>query len=301
MSKKQIPSEITIDGKVLKVKDVPELLGLIEAVRGEEKDKLYGEIAKLEAKVTGLEDKSKLTEAEAAELKDLRKQIARKEVELEAKDAELDAAKKAGKAAEKINDDDDEGDDKKSGKTGKAGNAALMAELKAFMTEQLSGVTSQLDTLKKEVETKVGEVSGGLKAKTVGDYRKQQLAKYADVIVSDLVPDNLDSEEAVNKAIERALERSQDLIYKEVDGKRLSLREIADAEKAKKEDAGKGGGTYTPPGAPPTPPGKGDNGDITDKVLLKDVKNMSPEEFAKHRAKLLAEVKQVKYTGEAEE
>lgn len=298
MSKKKIPTEITIDGKVLKVKDVPELLELIEAARGEEKDKLYGEIAQLEAKVTGLEDKGKLTEKEAAELKELRKAVARKEVELEAKEAELLAAKKAGKAADKLEDDDDE----KGGKGGKTDKTELLADIKSFLTEQLKGVTTQVEGLKTDFEKRLGEVSGGLKAKTVGDYREQQLAKYKDVIVEDLVPEGLDTQEAVNAAIEKALERSKDLIYREVDGKRLSLREIADAEKAKKAETEKGGGTYTPPGNPPAPPDRsGEGGDVSGKVLLKDVSKMSPTEFAKHREKLQAEVRQQKYTGEAEE
>jgi hypothetical protein len=294
MSKKKIPTEITIEGKVLKVKDVPELLELIEAARGEEKDKLYGEIATLEAKVTGLEDKGKLTEKEAAELKELRKAVARKEVELESKEAELEAAKKAGKAADKLDDDDEKG--------GKGGKTELLSDIKAFLTEQLKGVTTQVEGLKTDFEKRLGEVSGGLKAKTVGDYRAQQLARYKDVIVEDLVPEGLDTEEAVNSAIEKALERSKDLIYQEVDGKRLSLREIASTEKSKKAEAEKGGGTYTPPGNPPAPPDRsGEGGDVSGKVLLKDVSKMSPAEFAKHRDKLQSEVRQQKYTGVAEE
>jgi len=293
MSKKKIPTTITIDGKELQVKDVPELLELIEAVRGEEKDKLYSEIAKLEAKVAGLEDKSKLTEAEAVELKDLRKQIARKEVELESKQAELDATKKAQKDTKKVvATAGDEGDD---------ASTKVMSELKALLTEQLAGVNKQLAEFKGEVDKRIGEVSGGLKTKTVADYRKEQLAKYKEVIVEDLVPESLNSEAEVNTSIEKALERSQDLIYREVDGKRLSLREIAETEKTKKDEAKKGGNTYTPPGQPPAPPGKDGDGDITGKALLKDVKKMTPEEYAKHRQSLLAEAKQVVYTGEVEE
>lgn len=293
MSKKKIPTTIKIDGKELQVKDVPELLELIEAVRGEEKDKLYGEISKLEANVKVLEDKGKLTEEEAKELKELRKTVARKEVELEQKESELEEAKKAQKSTKKVTD--------KAGEEGDEGTDKIMAGLKSFLTEQLAGVNKQLADFKGEFDKKIGEVSGGLKTKTVADYRKEQLAKYADVIVDDLVPENLESEADVNKAIERALERSQDLIYKEVDGKRLSLREIAVAEKTKKEEAAKGGGTYTPPGEPPKPPGKDGEGDLTGKALLKDVSKMSPEEYRKHREALIKEAKQVKYTGEVEE
>ena len=293
MSKKKIPTSIKIDGKELQVKDVPELLELIETVRAEEKDKLYGEIAKLESSVKTLEDKGKLTEAEAQELKDLRKAVARKEVELEQKETELEEAKKAQKTTKKVTDNPgEEGDDKTD---------KIMAGLKTFLTEQLAGVNKAVGDLKADVEKKIGEVSGGLKTKTVTDYRKEQLARYKDVIVDDLVPENLESEADVNKAIEKALERSQDLIYREVDGKRLSLREIADAEKTKKAEEAKGGGTYTPPGEPPKPPGKDGEGDLTGKALLKDVSKMSPDEYKKHREALIREAKQVKYTGEVEE
>jgi hypothetical protein len=142
------------------------------------------------------------------------------------------------------------------------------------------------------------------KSETVADYKKEQLAKYKDVIIEDFVPENLDSEEAVNKAIEKALEKSKQYIRKEVDvdgtKKSLTLSEIEELE-ANKDKGGKGsGGDYGSGGSgegkknPPAKP-DGGSGDLTGKELLSKIEDMTDEEYAKHAEAILKEVKSVKY------
>lgn len=285
-TKKTIPTTITVNGVELQVKDSPELLALIEAVRGTEKDKLYGEISGLEARIKVAEDEKKAsgtqTAAEKAELDALKRDLGAKEAQLVAANAALEEAKKVKKTVKKADDADEDP------------SAKALAEMKSFFTAQMEGFKKEVGDLKTEFTTKVGEVQSGLQGKTVGDYRKEQLAKYEKVLIPALVPENLDSVEAVNKAILSALEVSKDYVRQDHDGKSLTLREIEALSAANKgaENGQAPGGVYTPPTAPAAP-GGGD-GDVTGKSLLAKVSSMSPEEYAKHRSTLLQEAKSIK-------
>ena len=64
-----IPEEIEIDGKKVKIKDSKVLTDLLEQVRKQEKNKLYSNISTLEAEIKVLEKNAALTDAEKEELK----------------------------------------------------------------------------------------------------------------------------------------------------------------------------------------------------------------------------------------
>lgn len=290
-----VPEKIVIDGKEYSVKDNPELLALVQEVRKEEKDKLYSTISSKEAQIKVLEDEKKKTGELSAqkeeELKKAKDELAVAKADKEKLEEEMKKGKKGGA------DDDDDDDDDNKGKKGKKPQSGLSKEEVAQMIA---------DAVKQEREAgdrKVEEVKKSLEGKKVGDYRKEQLAKYKDVIIEDFVPENLDSEEAVNKAIQTAIEKSKNYIRKEyeVEGtkKQLTLAEIEELEaKAKdKKDPDDGGGSGSGGSGKQKAPDKpdGGSGDLTGKELLSRIEDMSDEEYAKHADAILKEVKSVKY------
>jgi len=288
-----VPEKIVIDGKEYIVKDHPELMAMVQDVRKEEKDKLYSKISTTEAKIKVLEDEKK-TNGDLSTKKDGELQKLKDDLAVTKKEkADLETAMKSkGKKADDGEDEDEE-DDKKKGK------------------KQPSGVSKDdvaqivADALAKQQEgfdKKLEEVTGKLGKKTVGDYRKEQLAKYKDVIIEDFVSENLDSEEAVNKAIQVALEKSKKYIRKDVDvdgtKKSLTLSEIeefeANKDKGGKNSGGDGGGEWEGKKKAPAKP-DGGSGDLTGKELLSNIGNMTDDEYAKHADAILKEVKSVKY------
>ena len=285
-----VPEKIVIDGKEYSVKDNPEILELVQEVRKEEKDKLYSKISTTEAKIKVLEDEKKatgdLSAKKDAELQKLKDDLAVTKKEK----SDLEAEIKKGKKAD--DDDDDDDDDKKKSK--KQPSGLSKADVASIVADALA---KQQEGFDKKLE----EVKGSLGKKTVADYKKEQLAKYKDVIIEDFVPENLDSEEAVNKAIEKALEKSKQYIRKEVDvdgtKKSLTLSEIEELE-ANKDKGGKGTGGDDDSGeGKKNPPAKpdGGSGDLTGKELLSRIEDMTDEEYAKHAEAILKEVKSVKY------
>ena len=294
-----IPEKIKIGDQEVVVKDHPELLELLQKARKEEKDKLYSQISSLDAKVKVLEDEKKnngeLSATKEKELKELRE-------ELGAVKAEKEKLEKAGKGGSGADLDDDDDDDTK-GKTKSNSKSSQPSFTKEEMADMLKNA---LDEQQKVFDEKLKEVKGGLNKKTVSDYRKEQLAKHEGLIIDKLVPEDLDSEEAVNKAIADALEVSKNYISKEyeVDGKKqkMTLAEYEQYEE-KQKNAGAGGsqqqggtGNYTPP-IPPAKP-EGGSGDLTGKELLSKIEDMSDEEYAKYHKEILKEVQSVKYGDE---
>ena len=288
-----VPEKIVIDGKEYSVKDNPEILELVQEVRKEEKDKLYSKISTTEAKIKVLEDEKKST-GDLSAKKDEELQKLKDDLAVTKKEkSDLEAEIKKGKKAD--DDDDDDDDDKKKGKKQPSG----------LSKDDVASIVA--DALAKQQEgfdKKLEEVKGSLGKKTVADYKKEQLAKYKDVIIEDFVPENLNSEEEVNKAIQTALEKSKQYIRKEVDvdgtKKSLTLSEIEELE-ANKDKGGKGsggdGGSGGSGEGKKNPPAKpdGGSGDLTGKELLSKIEDMTDEEYAKHADAILKEVKSVKY------
>ena len=291
-----IPEKIKIGETEYVVKDHPEILELLQKARKEEKDKLYSQISSLDAKVKVLEDEKKnngeLSATKEKELKELRE-------ELGAVKSEKEKLEKAGKGGSGADPDDDDDDDAKGKAKGKS-KSSQPSITKEDMAEILK---SALAEQQKVFDEKLKEVQGGLTKKTVSDYRKEQLAKHDGLIIDKLVPEDLDSEEAVNKAIADALEVSKNYISKEfeVDGKKqkMTLAEYEQYETKQKETGagsppqGGGTGNYTPPTPPARP--EGGSGDLTGKELLSKIEDMTDEEYAKHHKTLLKEVQSVKY------
>lgn len=290
-----IPEKIKLGDKEFVVKDHPELLELLQKARKEEKDKLYSQISSFETKIKVLEDEKKtngeLSVAKEEKLKALQDELAVAKAEKE----KLEKTKGGGKGKPDPDDDDEEDDDEPKGKKSKS-KAVANGISKEDMADMLK---TALEEQQKVFDKRLEEVKGGLNKKTVGDYRKEQLAKYKGFIIEDLVREDLDSEEAVNKAIEQALEKSKPYIQKEyeVDGKkqRMTIAEYEEYEKSQKEKGndGKGTGNYTPPTPPDRP--DGGSGNLTGKELLSRIEDMSDEEYAKHADQILKEVKSVKY------
>lgn len=286
-----IPEKIKLGDVEYVVKDHPELLKVIENARKEEKTKLYSQISSLDAKVKVLEDEKKtsgeLSSTKEEKLKKLQDELAVVKAEKE----KLEGDGKGG-SGNPDDGDDGKGDDGK----GKATKPTFSKKEAEQMVKE--ALAKQNETF----EGKLAEVRGGLTQKTVSDYRKEQLAKHKGLIIEQLVPDGLDSEEAVNKAIQTALETSKGYIAKEydIDGKKQKMT-IAEYEEYETKQQGAGddgnGGKGTGDYVPPTPPGKpdGGSGDLTGKELLSKIEDMSDEEYAKHHEAIKKEAKTVKY------
>lgn len=283
----KIPEKIKIGDVEYTVKDNPELLNLMQIARTEEKDKLYSTMSANEAKIKVLEDEKKsagtLSATKEAELKKAQDELAVSKAEKEKLEAQI-KANKGGKGGE---EDDDE--------------AKKKAKASGLSKEDMQeAIDNALKKQKEEYEAKLAEVQGGLNKKNVGDYRKEQLAKYKDVIIEGLVPEDLDTEEKVNKAIEKALVTSKDYIRKEyeIEGKKTQMT-VAEYEKyeADSKTQGKVKSKKTDEYVPVEPAKKAEQGggDVTGKDLLKDIATMTDEEYAKHHATILKEVKSIKY------
>jgi len=285
-----IPEKIKLGDKEYVLKDHPELMEIVQETRKEEKTKLYAEKASLEAKIKTLEDEQKakgdLSATKEKELKELREELGAVKSDKEKLEKEIAEAEKGKKKPEPKKEDEPKGLTKED----------VQALLKDALAEQA-----------KEHKKEIEKVQGGLTAKEVSDYRKEQLAKHEGIIIAKLVPEGLKSKEDVNKAIEEALAESKQYItneYEVEEGKKQRMT-IAEWEKhqadvaAAEEEKKKGTGTYTPPQHPDKPDG-GSGGDLTGKELLGKIGEMSDEEYEKNRDAIMKEVKAVKYqdTGE---
>ena len=285
---KGIPEKIKLGDVEYIVKDHPAILEMLQSARKEEKDKLYSEIKTLKADMQVLADEKKKT----GELS------ATKQVEFEKLQSDLAVVKAAKeqlekKSKEESGDDDDDDDKKKKKAPASLTREALQEVLKEALAQQ-----------KKEFDTELAAVKGGLNQKTVADYRKEKLEENKGLLIERLVPENLDSREAVNKAIAEALMESKPYIRKDydVDGKKQTMSiteyEAHTAAQKDKGDKGEAGRTQTYTQSAPAPPGGGGDADISSKELLSKVSEMSDEEYAKHHKALLKEVRSVKYESE---
>lgn len=282
-----IPDVIKIGDTEFSVKDTPALLELIQTARKEEKDKLYAQIQSLESAKRVLEDEKKISGKLTAE----------KEEQLVALKTELDTAKgdKVKLEAEL-----------KEFETGK-GKGKKEEEMKEMLTkdEVKAMVAEMLKETAKEVSGKVEEVKKDLTTKEVADFRKELLEKNKGLLIEKLVPENLDTKEAVTKAVDEALAESKNYIIKEyeVGGKKqkmtLAEYEAFEQEAKEKEEAEKAARTqhYTPGAQYPAPPA-GFSGDLTDKDLLSKLDGMSDAEYAKHADEILREARSLKYIPE---
>lgn len=282
-----IPDVIKIGDTEFSVKDTPALLELIQTARKEEKDKLYAQIQSLESAKRVLEDEKKISGKLTAE----------KEEQLVALKTELDTAKgdKVKLEAEL-----------KEFETGK-GKGKKEEEMKEMLTkdEVKAMVAEMLKETAKEVSGKVEEVKKDLTTKEVADFRKELLEKNKGLLIEKLVPENLDTKEAVTKAVDEALAESKNYIIKEyeVGGKKqkmtLAEYEAFEQEAKEKEEAEKAARTpqYAPGAQFPNPPA-GFSGDLTDKDLLSKLDSMSDAEYAKHADEILREARSLKYIPE---
>ena len=284
-SKGGIPEEIEIDGKTIKVKENQVLLDLIKGVRKQEKSKLYSQIEELETEVEKLGKKSGKTEDEKDTLSELRDELKELRKELKVKDEELTAAAKGA--------DKDKGadEDKKSKDKALAGLTA--EDVKKLLDDALAKKDE-------EYEKKIASVKGELDGKKLADYRDAQLAKYEGRIIKDLVPTTgFKTQEELDAALQNALTVSKQYIreeYEAEDGKKeqLTIAEIEARQKEEREQQKQRTQDYTPP-KPPGSPEQGD-GDVSKKDLLKNVADMSDEEYEKYRGDILRQAKEVPYT-----
>lgn len=271
-----IPKTVKIGDVEYNTADHPELLALIEAGRKDEKGKLYTQISTLTAEIQTLKDSK--TSVEELSKKD-QEALKKLQDELAVAKSELEKVSKQ--------------DPPKGGEGAKGG--LTQAEIDKQIQDALA-------KQQKEFEQKYSELKGDITSKTIADYRKELLEKNKGYIIEDLVPENLDSKEAVNSAIEKALKSSKQYIrkdYTDADGKttQLTLAEIEALELKAKEDeeAKRKAPIYVPAGGtPPTPPPNGGGG-LDSKVSVKDLKGMSQSEFEKNREALRQEILKVGY------
>lgn len=282
-----IPDVIKIGDTEFSVKDTPALLELIQTARKEEKDKLYSQIQNLESAKRVLED----------EKKNSGKLTAEKEEQLVALRNELETAK-----SEKVKLEEE----LKEFETGKGKSKEDAMKDTLTKDDVKSMIAEMLKETAKEVSGKVDEVKKELTAKEIADFRKELLEKNKGLIIEKFVPDNLDTKEAVTKAVEDALAESKNYIIKEYEiggGKKqkmtLAEYEAFDKEAKEKEELEKARRTqhYSPGEQFPNPPG-GFSGDLTDKDLLSKLDSMSDAEYAKHADEILREARSLKYTPE---
>lgn len=289
MPNEKVTRVVKIDGKEVDLSTLPEFNAILEEVRGEEKSKLYSKIGTLEAQIKIFDDEKKangtLTKAKEDELKLLREELGAVKAEKE----------KLAKEQEGGNGEGAKGKGKSEGKDG--GKDADFDESKfaAMLAAALQKELAPLHQQNSELTQKLQEVQTNVKRKTVDEYRQEQLAKHKGIVIPELVPTGLDSEEAVNAAIQRALETSKNYLTREVEEngakKTVSLAEYEalqeQARKAAEHPA-------TPPAAPEKPGGK-DAGDLGGKELLGKVGEMTDAEYEKYRDQILKETAQVSY------
>jgi len=278
-----LPSKVKIGDKEVELKDHPELLELIQQVRTEEKEKLYSEKAKLEAKVNELKNKvaegETLSAAEKAELEKLKGDIAKKDGEIAATKAALEEAKK-GKGKKKKADDEGEDDE----------DAPLTKK------EMLKAMEELLKPLKDELKGEVKKVEGELTKKALEDYRAELLEKNKGLIIPDLLQGSTKAELDAN--LVKVLETSKPYITKEVKGKdgkieKVTLAELeqrkadeeAAIEKLKERNKNRTGGKDDAGADAPERDTQKDP-----KTLLKDVSKMDAKEYAKHREQIKKEL-----------
>lgn len=284
-----IPKTIKIGDVEYKVSEHPELAALIEAGRKDEKEKLYSQIGGLTAEIKTLKDKEEMSKKDKEALKKL-------ENELAVAKSDLEKAKAAGGEG---SDDTSKGDDNDKSKDDKSKGGVTTTEIEAIVQRALKAQADQY-------EQKFASLKGEMTAEQVETYRKEQMKEYDGLLIPDLVPQGLKSKEEVNEAVKKALDTSKQFIrkdYTDKDGKtsQKTLAEIEELEKAPATPPSGGSPppTYVPAGGTPPPPPPSGGGEIDSKSLVKDLKNLSPAEFAKNREAIRQEILKVGYGEDA--
>lgn len=266
-----IPRTIKIGDVEYNVADHPELLSLVESARKEEKDKLYGSINSMKAEIDKF--KAGATEAEKKDT-EYKEKLKKMQEDLTAKTDEL-------KKFEGI-------DPNKKPET--------PPKDKGEVSEEVKKLQEQLAKTEKEANERIAKIEREAQAKSLADYRKAKLVEHAGKIIDDFVPDNLTTTEDIDKYVTDALDKSKKYIreeYTKADGTKVNatLEEIQGWEEEKKKNPPTpptaGTPTYVPPVVPPT-----GGGQANPEELMKDIKGMSPEQFAKNRDQLRAQIRQ---------
>jgi hypothetical protein len=272
-----LPKTIKLGDTEYTLADHPELTSLVEEVRKEEKNKLYSEKTKLEKKIEELNEKATaaegLSKTEKVELDKAKADLTKKEADLVEANKNLEAAKAANKKAT-------EGDDKPLTKK-----------------ELAEAVAAIVNPMKEEYEKKLKELGGEVEGKIVSDYKAKLLEDNKGQIIPEMLTGNTVAE--LNESLKKAKEVSKSYLTTEVtakDGKKSTVT-LVEAERLKAEETAaveelKNRGTgATAAAAPDKKAGADGSGDIS----LKDVKDMSAEEYKEHRKEIMKKAQTVKY------
>jgi chromosome segregation ATPase len=263
--------KIKIGDQEISVKENPELLKLVESVRKEEKDKLYGEITSLKSTVAELKAKSGKTPEELKELEELKTKLKSLETEKTSKDKELDELRKS------MEEDKKKKQSEKSGEEKEKEVEAILAKLEQTLEAKL-----------KPVEERLSKIADTTAKVTVAGKRKELLEKHKGYLIPELLSGN--TVEELENNLKDALEVSKNYITVKNDkGKTVTLAEMekmkAKAEEGKKKEepkekiivvTGDGSGHYVPPMPP-------DGGSKKPEEMVKSMGEMSLEEFTKNK------------------
>lgn len=280
-----IPEKITVkgaDGKDIElvVKDTPELQSMLETARKQERSKLNSDITEYKAQINDLNNKVSKSAEDQKQLDELKGKLAVAESEKTKVQEQLDELKEM----------QDGGKGKGEGGKGE-GSEFSMKALQKMLEENNKAILAQ-------VEEKVGAVNKGLQGMSAAQYRESLLKEHEGKIIPELL--NGSSKEELDASLVTALETSKK--YLKADAGAAGGGDGGDGGKGAGDDGkgGKGDGGKGEGGD-----GKGDNGkkgpadpgkkgtpDPNDNILDR-VKDMSPEEYEKNRAEILAATKKL--------
>jgi hypothetical protein len=156
-------------------------------------------------------------------------------------------------------------------------------------------IADELAPLKEELTKGINEVKGKMTAEEVAAYRAQLVEKNKGVLIPGLLKGS--TKEELDANLVEALEESKPYItvdFKDAEGKnkKVTLAEKEELEAQQKTAQAELEKRYQGTGAPAAP---GKDTPPDPKSLVKDVKNMSAEEYRKHRGEILREGSTIKY------
>jgi hypothetical protein len=260
---------VVIDGKELRVKDHPELIALIESGRSQEKEKLHSQIEEMKLKIKSFDSEGVKTKAQLAQMEEYRVKLEvaeTREKELKEQMKNIDSAKNQVVADRN------------------------KLDTKVRVKDALSRERQKLEEI---YASKLQELEVKMNKQTASMYRETLLERYKGLVIPELIEGN--SVEELDKSAEKALSISKKYITKNIDGVTKTLAELENSANAVATD---GSGSQTKveqtviPVTPIKVPGKMDNasGNLEGKDLLENMADMTPEEFAKNREKLRAQL-----------
>lgn len=262
-----IPKVIKIGEVEYNVADHPELIALVESARKEEKDKLYSSINSLKSEIEKFKGDATSAEKKETEYKDNLQKL-------------QDALKEKEDALKKF-----EGIDPKNPKP----------KDDPMENERIKKLEEELAKKDADNQKRIAEMEAKMERDRLANYRKALLVNHAGKVIDDFVPETLTSTEDIDKAVAEAVTKSKNYLrgeFVKADGTKVqgTLAEIEVwEEEAKKAPTPPTPPTYVPP--VPTPPAGG--GGVGGEDLLKDVKNMTPEQFKANRDAIRAQIRQV--------